>query len=517
LRTVSGSPLASLLTLGAVILCVYVVAYPLMVVRYPPITDLPFHAASTSIFRHYFERDWHFREQFTFHLLQVPYWTQYMLGALLALVMPIVAATKVTAALLLGLVPAGLAVMFRGMRKSPLLGVLGLPLVWNTLTHWGFISYMAAIGLFAATVGLTLMLLDKPSRSRQLALGAVLLAVYATHIFRFPFAIAAVLGTTLVMLPATRRFKPVLLPLLPSLIALGVYLLVREKDPTVRPLSFKVQFERLSMADHYLMGGFIGTEELRLAHRAYAVCAAVALVCLAGFFAERRWRRWGRRDGWFAAGAQLSVLCCALVFLAMYLVLPMEIGTWWYVYPREVVIAALLGVGVVPDLPRPSWAKLPLLAAVGYAAGAQGFYVAKNYAAFDLATEDFHRIIQQLPKAPRLGYMVFDHSGSNRSTTPFIHLPAWVQATRGGWLSFHFVGWGANPIQYRTGSPHVPPPTPIRFEWMPERFDVATRGKFFDWFLVRSQTSPEPRFRSDPSIKLVEHTGTWWLFRRDDG
>ena len=391
--------------------------------------------------------------------------------------MPILAATKLAAALMLGLLPAGLAVMFRGMRKSPLLGIAALPLVWNTLTHWGFISFMAATGLFAMTVGLTLLLLEKPTRARQIALAIVLLSVYATHIFRIPFAIAAVLGTTLLMWPATRRLKPVLLPLVPSIIMFGVWLLVRDKSLSTSGMEpLKLHWDRMSQAEGFLFSGFADPGELKIVRRIYWILAAVAGTNALALLLERRWRGVKGRDVWWWAGSHAAVVCCALVSLAMYLVLPMEIGTWWYVFPREIVIAVFMALGLLPDLPRRSWAKLPMLAALGYGVAALGFFVAKNYAAFDASTEDFHRIVQQIPKAPKLGYMVFDHAGSNRTTTPFIHLPAWVQATKGGWLSFHFVGWGANPICYREGSPAVPPPTPLRFEWTPERFDLQTRG-----------------------------------------
>jgi hypothetical protein len=193
----------------------------------------------------------------------------------------------------------------------------------------------------------------------------------------------------------------------------------------------------------------------------------------------------------------------------------MDIGPWWYVYPREIVAALFVGVGLVPSFPTWSIAKLPLLAAVAWSAGGEAFFVAKSYAAFDAATEDFDRMVRPIPRAPRLGYMVFDHGGSNRATTPFIHLPAWVQATRGGWLSCHLVSWNTWPIRYRPASPAVPPSTPLRFEWTPELFDVATRGKFIDWFLVRSSISSESRFAVDPSIRLVDHVGSWWLLRRE--
>lgn len=513
---VARSPLATTMAIGAIAVSIYVVAYPLTVVRYPPITDLPFQGASIAILRHYFDPSWHFREQFSLQLLQVPYWTMFGLGAFFSLFMSIVWATKLATIVLLGLVPAGLSVMFHGMRKSPLLGLLGLALIWNTLTHWGFISFMGAIGLMAMVMGLTLLVVDRPTRARQVNLAIALLFVFATHIFRFPFAIAAVVGTALVMVPATRRFRPILLPLLPAVGLLVIWLLVRTKELSTQGMDpIRPHFDRMAEIPRLLFNGFLGPEEHALAFRTAWIFGAVGLACLMGLGAERRWRWWTRRDWWWVVGSHVAVGSVALVFFGMYLSMPMEIRLWWYVYPRELVAALFVALGLFPDLPRLSLLKFSLLGGVAYATASQAFLVAKNYAAFELVTEDFDRIIREIPKAPKLGYMVFDHFGSNRTTTPFIHLPAWVQATRGGWLSFHFVVWDHNPFRYREGSPSVPPATPLRFEWTPERFDIGTRGKFFDWFLVRSGVSPESRLQVDSSIKLVDHVGTWWLFHRE--
>lgn len=516
LRTVIESPLATAVIVGTLAVAVYVVAYPLMVVHYPPITDLPFHASAISILRHYLDPAWHFREQFSLHFLEAPYWAMHALGALFALFMPVVAATRLTTIVLLALLPAGMAVMFHGMRKSPLLGLLGLPFVWNTLSHWGFINFMGAIGLFGMVVGLALMVVDRPSRRRQVLLGGVLLLVFATHIFRFPFALASVVGVGLVMWPATRRWKPLIAPLTPSILALVAWRLVTNKELSGGGLKFqRPDFGRLRQVPDLLFGGFAGTEEKHLANVMYVTVGVLALVCIAGFFAERRWRGWDRKDWYWGAGVTVLALTIAGVFFGMYLSLPMEIGIWWYVYPREIVSTLFVVLGVLPTLPRASWVRLAALAPLGWAVASQGFFVAKNYARFDDATRDFQQIVRGIPPAPRLGYMVFDHSGSTRSTTPFIHMPAWVQAEKGGWLSFHFVEWNAWPMRYRKNNPAVPPLTPLRFEWTPERFDIATRGKFFDWFLVRSPSSPEYRFRADPSIKLVDHVGSWWLLKRD--
>jgi hypothetical protein len=500
----------------AIAVCAYVIAYPFFVTRYPPITDLPFHAAATSILRHYFDPSWHFREQFTLHFLQAPYWTQHVLGALLALVLPMVWATKGAAIVMLAMLPIGMATLSWGMRKSPLLGLLGLPFVWNTLSHWGFLNFMGAIGLFGVVVGLTLRVLDRPSTRLQVLLAVSLVLLFSTHIFRFPFAVAAVVGTTVFMWPSTRRLRPVLLPLVPSLLLFGIWLVVRPKELTgPQAIPWALHWERFQEVEGFLYSAFLGPEERALARQAYLAVGVSAAIALVVAVVERRLFRRTRRQWYWLAGTSVLTLVLAAGFLLMFLSLPMQMGIWWYVYPREIVSCLFVGLAMFPDLSKRTWIRLLLLAPLAWVSGRQGFYVAQQFYAFNAVNNDFQTIVQRIPKAPRLGYMVFDHMGSNRSATPFIHLPAWVQAEKGGWLSFHFVEWNAWPIRYRKGSASVPPSTPLRFEWTPEIFDVSHRGKFFNWFLVRSRDCPDVRFRMDPTIHPVDHQGTWWLYKRE--
>ncbi len=111
---------------------------------------------------------------------------------------------------------------------------------------------------------------------------------------------------------------------------------------------------------------------------------------------------------------------------------------------------------------------------------------------------------------------MFDRAGAGAAQPPFLHLP-YVQAEKGGWLSFHFAIWGASPIVYRDASEPgavVPPPVPPRWEWTPEKFDVKRNGAFFDWFLIRSRADPRRLFSADPAIEPVAREGSWWLYRR---
>jgi hypothetical protein len=503
--------------ISAVAIVLYVVVGPLWVARYPMMTDLPFHTACSAIFRHYFDPAWHFREQFTLQPIAVPYLALYVVAAALMLVLPTMAAMKVAIALMLGLLPVGLGVMFWGMRKSPLLGLTGLGLVWCGLTSWGFLNFMAALGLFAMVVGLTLRLCDRPSRNLKLGLALALCGVFFSHVFRFPFALCAVVGSAVAVFPATRRLRPIVLPLLAPLALLALWWWLRPAALGGELGPLRLEPKRLDEIGSYLYRSFRDPAELRAATHALHLLGVVGAAAALLFVAQGRLgRRRGRELAW-GVGVTLVPLGCAGIFLLLYLMLPMQVGVWWYVYPREITAAAFVALGALPDLPRQSWLKALFVAAMASAVVPLGRVAIDNYAKFDAATADFDAVIRQVPDAPKLLYLVFDHSGATAVSTPFIHLPAYVQAIRGGWLSFHFAGWGAAPVAYRAAREPgavVPPPTPLRWEWTPDRFRVLQHGPFFDWFLVRSRRAPDDLFRADPTIARVAHEGTWWLYRR---
>jgi hypothetical protein len=205
-----------------------------------------------------------------------------------------------------------------------------------------------------------------------------------------------------------------------------------------------------------------------------------------------------------------------LLFAGLFFWLPMSIGDWWFVYPREITAACLCSLALLPRLPRNPWLSAPAVAALLFGIVMPMRFVSDRYAQFDRVTADFQKIIEFIPRAPKLGYIVWDHSGFDSVAKPFLHLPAWVQAEKGGWLSFHFATWNANPLRFRTTEPKdVAPDTPTRFEWNPQWFDLQTRGKYFNWFLVRSTFSPDAQFAIDPSLHRIDHQGTWWLYKRE--
>jgi hypothetical protein len=520
LRAVFLSPFRTLLVVMSVAVTWYVVAGPIAATRYPPMTDLPFHAAHTSILRHYWDPSWHFHEQFELQPVAVPYLLHYAVGALLMLFLPTIKAVKLATAIMLLLVPGGMAVLLHGMKRSPFGALLSLPLAYCTLTHWGFINFVAALGLFAMAVGFAMLVVERPTRARRVGLAITLVLLFFTHIFRFPMGVAAVIGTAIFLYPATRRFRPILWPLVPSLLLFAAWLVVRPKALQPEAMELHFDYARREEIWALLFSGFNDPSESELAKTCAQVGGFVAAASLFAIFAEDRWFHQTRRATRFTIGAALVPVACAVVFLGLFFTLPMQVGVWWYVYPREATAAAYIAVAIVPGLPRSAAVRAPLVTAIAIAAFGYGQFVARHYASFNRETEDFARIAQRLPKAPKLLYLVFDHSGSTRATTPFIHLPAYVQAEKGGFLSFNFVAWGAAPFSFRSlrePGAVVPPPVPLRWEWTPNIFNVEEHGWFFDWFLVRGQRSPDFLFAADAEIERVDHVGKWWLYRRIRG
>jgi hypothetical protein len=484
-------------------------------VKYPPLTDLPMHAAITSTFRHWFDRSWHFQDQFELQPFRVPMLTPYVLGAVLALGLPIAWAVKLSTCIMLGLLPIGLAVYCKGLKKSPLLGVAAAGLAWGPMTHWGFISFVGALGLMMLGVGVTLLLVERPTRTRVVTLGVVSALILVTHVSRFPVYVAAVSIATIAMLPVTRRARPVIVALVPSVMLFAAWWLARPPSLSA-PMDLGWHFERRHKIVDHVFHSFQGTGEVAILQQMAAIVLAVGVYSFATKVAVARRAKRPLRISRRAVLAFGGTFVIAAMSALLYFILPMKIGQWSWVYPREASAAVLFALPLLPSLPQSPWLRAPALAALLLGIGLPMRFITNKYAAFERATRDFQNIVAELPRAPKLAYLMFDLSGSDAIAKPFVHLPAWVQAERGGWLSFHFATWNATPIRFRTSDPKdVAPDTPDHFEWEPDRFDIATRGKYFDWFLVRTKNSPEERFEVDPSLHLVDRRGSWWLYKRD--
>ena len=105
--------------------------------------------------------------------------------------------------------------------------------------------------------------------------------MFVTHVFRYPFTLAAVFGSALLLYPATRRWKELLLPALPSLLLFAIWWLVREPLAPSENVLGRPHFERLAEASSLLFDSFRGPEENQLALRSSILLGIVAAASLA--------------------------------------------------------------------------------------------------------------------------------------------------------------------------------------------------------------------------------------------
>ena len=238
-----------------VAIVVITLALPFAATELLPFTDLPFHAAATSIFRHHGDPAYHFAEQFRLTPIEVPYLSSYLLGAVFMLVLPPLAAIKAATFVMLLFLPAGLATLAWGQRKTPLLGLLGIPFMFSNLVAWGFINFVAALGMTAAAMGLAMRLVDRPSFRLQAGLFAMLVLVLFTHVARFPFAFGAVALSVVGLYPATRRLRPAILPLASALTVFAVVFQLRSRAIS-GDVRLSLDTARLSTFFDFVAGSF---------------------------------------------------------------------------------------------------------------------------------------------------------------------------------------------------------------------------------------------------------------------
>lgn len=498
-----------------VAVAVYVIGGPLLTSRYPLMIDLPQHAANASVLRHYFDADWHFREQLVIQPFSVPYMLFYGVAAAFMLVLSPLAATKLAVFVMLALLPAGLATLFWGMRKSPLLGVSGLVLCWGSLASWGFLNFVGALGLWAMTIGIALRAIDRPPREATLMLLSPLALLFFAHPFRFPMAIGALAVVMGLSHVARNRFRALLPPTLIGLVVAIAWWFARPPELLVSLGDIGLNTERLAFdafGEHPYRSLRSGVDEA-VFHRAMLMIVLLAVLLAAHHL------RAGRKRSARRLVAHGTVAACLLAAGLAYLVLPMEMGSWWFIYPRESTALVFLALALLPDLPRRTPFRLGAVLWLVAAVAPLGAVAIDSHRAFAETTSDFERVTAHIPHAPKLMYLVFDRSGAPTLQSPFLHLPAYVTMERGGWSSFSFAWLGHSPLRYRDPNEPgavVPPRPPPRWEWTPHRFELHVHGEFYEWFLVRSKATPVGLFETDPRIELVAHEGRWWLFHRGD-
>ncbi|MEE8526180.1 MAG: hypothetical protein V3T72_19760, partial [Thermoanaerobaculia bacterium] len=249
---------------------------PLLVAKYPPMVDLPQHAAQIRLWQ---DLDQH-ADTHKLNLL-TPYLGTYLAGRFFAELMPILPAMKVLVALLILALPLALLHLLARTGGDRWWALLGFPLSYSFCFYWGLLNFMAAAPLGIVLVTLAL----DPGRScgrqrlgSELALAVLALALLSTHGLVCAFALLAAGLATVTAAPSLRTAILRQLPFLPAAAA-GVWWFAATRSVEAqasKPFSWDFRWSRFAELPGTLLGG-LGDREAALFG---AVILALVLLAL---------------------------------------------------------------------------------------------------------------------------------------------------------------------------------------------------------------------------------------------
>jgi hypothetical protein len=471
------------------VFCCLLAAVPFFLVKLPPITDLPQHAAQIRLFGEAISQpDSPYRIQW-----MTPYSLVYaVLGANWIIFGPENAGRfgMLFIALLWIVMLHFLAAR---LKRPPLAAVLASVLFFGHIMYWGFYQFAFGWPIF---IGYLLLLrVDFRSRWREaLAFSGAWIILYFTHILWFFVAVGWLGAIHILVKQDIKRF------FIRAAGALPLFGVAFAWYPNLAAYGFKSQtiwatipFERLLPA--WLVDASFGG--LKGSLESVFFVLIVVWILLA-------WLP-NRREFLAKSDRHLLLLGALLLFLAF--ILPDKHTNTIRFCQRWVPPAlAFLLLG----LPEIKIRKSALTAAVFASLLAFFTLTSVNWIAFERSElSGLSESLKALPQKPRVIGLSYMKESSIIRGRPFIQIFSYAQVYRGGELNFSFADFGPSLVIYKE-------PRKLKWtsglEWFPERVKKSDL-LFFDYALVNADEKLHASLSSEPTLSPITQEGQWRLYK----
>lgn len=488
---------------------------PVWIPAYPPMADLPQHAAQIALLRDL--QNPHFAYAALFRL---NWFTPYLFGYLLIYVLTplfgIVAACKLAVSLFVVGLPLSTALLLRSVDIDVFWAILCIPCAYGFAYQWGFLNF-----LIAAPLGIVFLWLVMRSSTTPTLRTAALFSGSAIGLFFCHALICAFFGICAVVcvVAETRSLKTTVMRVLPLTAVLPIALLwVRRtlSNPAARrPITWDLNW-------HNTVESYYASLNQEL-HLPYAGWGRIS-----GFFP----RLLGVVPSWpyvfmgatlfllpFCAGMRpnkrpatwVPFLLCVVVLLWC----PHAVFGTEFVYQRFtmfIVPLFLLLLRETPVSPKialavRSMALVLVVALIGSAA--------QRAAAFSRETRGFQEALSLMQPGQRVLSLAFDHEDRVSIAPTFLHFPSWYAAQKQGVVDPSAAMMHPELVVYGEGE--TPEAVLWDFEWDPEEFNWSDySGEQYRYFVVRSKVDVGPALFSQAScsVSLRLHQEEWWLYER---
>ncbi len=489
-KSADSAPLPPLFA-GAFSAAAAVSLVPIWSVKYLPMVDLPQHAAQIFLWRHISEEAHGFSEVYELEMTS-PYLAAHAILRLLALALPLPAATRVMASLAVIALPLAMLHLYRRGKSDVWAALAGFPLAYGFAFYWGFTNYLVAVPVGLVFVTAALDYARRPARRDGFGLAAFAFVLFLCHGLVFALCVPIVVLGVWAQCRDPRQALRGLWPLVPAALAIGIWVAwLGSTDPNAAPPPqwSEPPWQRLRDLPALVVG----------AGRKQGIWWLGGLLVLLLPLVGGRPRL---REPWR--------LVPAATVLALFLAVPnYGLGTW-FVYPRFAVFVAVFGLMILRPAPALWRRRLGAALMLAFIAGWM-IFLRGQFRAVDADGRQFDVLLERMEPARSVLGLNFDPGYDLAAGLPvFGHFHMWYQAQKGGLAEFSFAMAYPQLVRYRQGrGPLAHPDLSLH----PERFDFQRDGRF-DYFLVRADEDLGEKLFAGAPVAFEARAGKWWLYRR---
>jgi hypothetical protein len=340
-------------------------AAPVLIARYPPMTDLPLYEGALSLLRHWGDPAFVPPDLYELNLGRTTQLT-FALGLPLSYLMSTAATCKLLVSAAIASLIVGSARLARHVGVTPWVALLAAPVALGWIVFIGFLSYLVGTALWLLSLPLFDRWVDAPTPRRAAAPIAATVLLHFAHLASSACAVIALFVLTLAR--GVDRRTP--LRLLPAALAVALAAVDMNADRSHASASAASWAERgmvwpplrvkFTMLADYLFGAVGALPQL-------LIFLLVVATLLAAAVAHRPVRA-TPADGQVVAddrsAARRRFRWLAVMLLVAYLVSPWAVSAGAYFDGRFLPAAWLVGVAAFPRLPANNVPLIPRLGAV---------------------------------------------------------------------------------------------------------------------------------------------------------
>ena len=474
---------------------------PILIVKYPPIQDLPFHLATMRVIHSYGDPSFGFADDFVLRLGSTQYVLYYVAGSLLAYALGIVKANLLLMCAYLGGTVLAMRGLLRALDRDERLCLAVIPLLYNVMFLFGLLPFLLGIPVMFWAMAVAARYLEAPAALRGALLACLATSLFYLHVF--PFALFGL--AFIVMFPwrSPRRWVVAGLPTAPALAVVAWWTWLTPEGHLARgALTHPERPSTLTpfgkIADAY---NWLGDVYRDLSDEAI-LGTLVGIIVLAAVLA---WRQ--RAKGSRGRGYPVVPLACFVLML----VTGDQHGHIWLIWQRFPLLLALTAI----PLARVPRGRPGAVIGAGLALTALAAMVAAciHFVRFERDdVSDFDRALAAMEPRKHVAGLIYDKHSSVLHRHPLVHFVSYYQLEKGGVVEYTFAGYPHWPFTFKPDRP--PPqgaPTRLNWEWHPEEVTIDELYPYFDYVLTRGEG-----FNPPPGTFHVRWTGDRWkVWQRD--